>query len=101
MNNLIAVLAAGTDVNPGVKATICALSIVVCVLAVLISVVVAMQSSKEGGLSGTIAGSGESFFGKTKGMTKDRLLHRITLIASIVFVVFTIVLTVLTNCFVS
>ena len=97
MNNFITVLAAGTGVIPGVKITICALSFIVCALAVLISVAVAMQSSKEGGLSGTIAGSGESFFGKSKGMDKDRVLSLITLIASIVFVVLTIVLTVLTN----
>lgn len=72
------------------------LGIVVILLAIGISVVVAMQETQEKGLSGTISGSSaDSFFGKSKTMTKDRLLSRITLIASIVFVVLVLVLVVL------
>lgn len=73
------------------------LGIVVCLLAVAISVMVSLQSTKEGGgLSGTITGSaGESFFGKSKTMTKDRLLSRLTLIASIIFVILVLVLTII------
>ncbi len=73
------------------------LGIVVCLLAVAISVMVALQSTKEGGgLSGTITGSAsESFFGKSKTMTKDRFLSRLTLIASIVFVILVLTLTII------
>ncbi len=90
MNNLIATLA----VQPWIIVT---LGIVVMVLAVGISIIVSLQSSKEGGgLSGTIAGSGaESFFGKSKALTKDRLLARLTIILSSVFVALVLVLTIL------
>ena len=71
------------------------LGVVVSLLAIGISVIVAMQSTQEKGLSGTIAGgSSDSFFGKSKTMTKDRLLSRITLIASIVFVVLVLVMVI-------
>lgn len=68
-------------------------------LAVGISVLVAMQSTKEDGLSSAIAGSSgaDNFFGKSKTLTKDRLRSRITLILSIVFVVLVLVLTILTS----
>lgn len=70
---------------------------VVMLIAIIISAIVAMQSSKEGGgLSGTIAGSAsESFFGKSKTLTKDRLLSRITIVLSAVFVIATLALTIL------
>lgn len=71
----------------------------VIALAVVISVLVAKQSTKEDGLSSAIAGSsgGDNFFGKTKTLTKDRLMSRLTLIFSIVFVVLVLVLTILTS----
>ena len=97
MNNLLTTLesaAEATGVAPWIVYT---LGGVIMALAIIISVVVAMQSSKEGGgLSGTIAGSAsESFFGKSKTLTKDRLLSRITIVLSAVFVVATFVLTIL------
>ena len=74
------------------------LGVVLCLLAIGISVAVAMQSTQEKGLSGTISGSSvDSFFGKSKTMTKDRILSRITLIASIVFVVLVLVMVVLVS----
>lgn len=90
MNNLIATLA----VQPWIIVT---LGIIVMVLAVGISLIVSLQSSKEGGgLSGTITGSSaDSFFGKSKTLTKDRLLSRLTIIFSAIFVVLVLVLTIL------
>ena len=93
MNKLVTLLAEKTS-----TATVFTwiLGAVVILLAIGISVVVAMQSTQEDGLSGTIAGgSSDSFFGKSKTMTKDRLLSRVTLIASIVFVVLVLALVVL------
>ena len=55
-----------------------ALAIIVCVT---------LQKSNEQGLSGTIAGGSETFFGKDKGMNKDKLLQKISLVAVIVFAV--------------
>ncbi len=92
MNNLLVTLANAANVWTYI------LGGIVAVLALVLSVIVAMQPSKEGGgLSGTIAGSGsDSFFGKSKAMTKERLLPRLTLILSIVFVVLVLVLVILT-----
>ena len=93
MNKLVTLLA-----EKATPATIFTwiLGAVVILLAIGIYVVVAMQSTQEGGLSGTIAGgSSDSFFGKSKTMTKDRLLSRITMIASIVFVVLVLAMVIL------
>ena len=53
----------------------------------VVIVAVLLQRSKSKGLSGTLVGGTETFYGKEKGMQKDKLLSRITAIASIVFVV--------------
>ena len=92
MNQLVTALAASAS-----TVWVWVLSIVIALLAIGISIIVALQSTKEGGgLSGTITGSaGESFFGKSKTLTKDRLLSRITLIASIVFGLLLLTLTIL------
>jgi preprotein translocase subunit SecG len=92
MNALTVVLASTATVFTWI------LGVVLCLLAIGISIAVAMQSTQEKGLSGTISGSSvDSFFGKSKTMTKDRLLSRITLIASIVFVVLVLVMVVLVS----
>ena len=64
-----------------------ALGIVICVLAVVLVACVLCQSGKEKSLSGSIAGSAQSFFGTGKSKTKDKLLSRVTTILSFVFVV--------------
>jgi preprotein translocase subunit SecG len=97
MNTLATILEANAKASTATVFT-WILGVVVILLAIGISVVVAMQSTQEGGLSGTISGgSSDSFFGKSKTMTKDRLLSRITLIASIVFVVLVLALVILVS----
>ena len=92
MNQMLAFLAASKAANVWTWV----LGVVVGLIAVVISVIVAMQSTKEdGGLGAIAGGSSESFFGKSKTLTKDRLLSRLTLILSIVFVVLVLVLTIL------
>ena len=54
-------------------------------------VAVLMQHGKDHGLSGTIAGGAETFFGKDKGTRIDRMLGRLTTIVGIIFVVIVIV----------
>ena len=61
------------------------------VSAIFIVVVVTLQKSNDEGLSGTIAGGSETYYGKDKSAHSDRPLHKITLVASIVFVVAVIV----------
>ena len=67
------------------------LCIVLLVLALGICVLVMMQSDKDTKLSGTIAGGSDTFFGKNKSTTRDRILSRITTVASIVFAVLVVV----------
>ncbi len=65
---------------------ITAISIVLAVLAVILVVLVLMQQGKNKNLSGAIAGSANGYGGKGRTKGSDRLLSRLTLILSIVFV---------------
>lgn len=67
------------------------LGIVLLIGAIFLIVAVLMQSGKSHKLSGTIAGGAETFFGKTKGKSIDKLFSRLTTIVSVVFVVLVIV----------
>ena len=71
--------------------------IVLCVLAVALIVCVMLQSGKEKSLSGTITGAGESFFGKSKGKSKDKILSRATTILSFVFAAVVVAMYVVIN----
>ena len=64
---------------------------VLLVMGAFLIVAVLMQHGKDHGLSGTIAGGAETFFGKDKGTRIDRMLGRLTTIVGIVFVVIVIV----------
>jgi len=59
-------------------------------LFVVVSVLL-QQGKSKGGLSGTIVGGTETFYGKEKGVQRDKLLSRLTTIASIVFVLLVLV----------
>ncbi|MBE6633032.1 MAG: preprotein translocase subunit SecG [Ruminococcaceae bacterium] len=91
MNNLIASLSVASVFT-------WILGIALCLLAGVITVLVSLQNTNEGGLSGTLAGgNSDSFFGKSKTMTKERRLDRWTLIGSIVFVVLVLVTVILVS----
>ena len=63
------------------------LAIVLLAMALFLTVAVLLQSGKSHNLSGSIAGGAETFFGKTKGKTVDKMLSKLTTIVSIIFVV--------------
>lgn len=67
-------------------------NIVHILLAISLIVIVLLQSGKQAGLSGSIAGGAETFFGKNKGRTIDALLSRFTAIAAIVFLITSVAL---------
>jgi preprotein translocase subunit SecG len=75
-----------------VKTILIVIHLVMCVSLI---VIVLMQSGKQAGLSGTIAGGAETFFGKNKGRTIDALLSKWTTIAAIVFIITSITLTIM------
>ena len=74
-----------------------ALGIVVIVLSVALTLMVLFQSAKDKRLSGTIAGGAETFFGKTKGTSVDKLLSKLTVVVSILIVLVALALVIITN----
>lgn len=61
---------------------------ILMVVSVLLVVLVLFQNSKKRGLSGAIGGTtGDSYFGKNQGQTKEKKLSRYTTIACAVFAV--------------
>lgn len=70
-------------------------AIILLVAAVFLTVAVLMQSGKSHNLSGTIAGGADTFFGKTKGKTIDKVLSKLTTVVAIVFALLVIVVYVI------
>jgi preprotein translocase subunit SecG len=62
------------------------LQIALLVLGVFLTIAVLLQQGKSYGLSGTISGSSETYFGKDKARRKDKILSRATTIMGIIFV---------------
>ena len=68
------------------------IGIVLLIMAIFLVAAILMQSGKDKRLSGTIAGGAETFFGKTKASTMDKMLSKVTTIFAIVFAVLVLVL---------
>ncbi len=70
--------------------------IIVTILHIIFSismvVVVLLQSAKSAGLSGSIAGGAETFFGKNKGRTLDALLSKYTSGVAVAFLITSVIL---------
>ncbi|MEH7010198.1 preprotein translocase subunit SecG [Neobacillus niacini] len=66
----------------------------VVTLLVIVSIglilVVLLQSGKSAGLSGAISGGAESLFGKQKARGLDLILHRITVVLAVLFIILAI-----------
>ena len=75
------------------------MGVVLLVMAVFLVIAVLMQSGKDKRLSGSIAGGTETFFGKTKGQSFDKILSRITTVVSILFGVLVIAMYVVISKF--
>ncbi|NLH96937.1 MAG: preprotein translocase subunit SecG [Clostridiaceae bacterium] len=61
-------------------------------LSISLVVIVLLQSGKSAGLSGTIAGGAETFFGKNKGRTLDAILSKYTSVVAVAFIITSAVL---------
>ncbi len=70
------------------------ITIVHVILSVILIAVVLLQSGKSAGLSGSIAGGAETFFGKNKAKTLDGMLEKATAVVAILFIVTSIVLAI-------
>lgn len=71
------------------------LTIIQLISGLAVTVIVLMQSGKSAGLSGAIAGGAETFLSKGKAKTLDAKLTKATKWFGLVFVILTLVLTVL------
>lgn len=68
------------------------IGVALLLMAVFLVVAILMQSGKDKRLSGTIAGGAETFFGKEKASTMDKMLSKVTTIVAIVFAVLVVVM---------
>lgn len=74
------------------------IGIILIALTVVLVVLILKQTGQDKSLSSTIAGgSADTFFGKSGGSTKNKLLFRLTVIGSILFVALTVALTILVS----
>ncbi len=65
-------------------------------LAVFLVIVILKQTGKDASLSSTIAGgSTDTYFGRSGGSTKEKILFRLTVIGSIIFVILAVTLMIL------
>ncbi|MGM9950542.1 MAG: preprotein translocase subunit SecG [Lysinibacillus sp.] len=71
--------------------TVITVSLIIVALALI--VVVLLQSGKSAGLSGAISGGAEQLFGKQKARGMDLVLHRVTIVLSVLFFILTLAIT--------
>jgi preprotein translocase subunit SecG len=71
--------------------TVITVSLIIVALALI--VVVLLQSGKSAGLSGAISGGAEQLFGKQKARGMDLVLHRVTIVLSVLFLILTLAIT--------
>ncbi len=64
-------------------------------LAIVLVAVILKQTGKEQGLSSTLAGGADTFFGRSGGSTKAKALAKVTIACSVAFVVLALVMTIL------
>ena len=70
---------------------------ILILLSIVMIVLILQQTGKDKSLSSTISGSSDTYFGRSGGNSKDKLLFRATVVTSILFVVLTVVLTILVS----
>lgn len=68
------------------------LGIVLIVMAAFLVVAVLMQSGKDKRLSGSIAGGSDTYYGKSKGRSFDKILARLTTVVAILFAALVVVM---------
>jgi len=68
------------------------ITIVHVILSVVLVAIVLFQSGAQQGLSGSIAGGAETFFGKNKARSLDGILAKCTAVVAFLFIVTSIVL---------
>lgn len=70
------------------------LTIIFCVVCVSLIVIILLQSSRNAGLSGTVSGMGETYWGKNKANSIEGKLEKYTKLLGAVFIILAIILNV-------
>jgi preprotein translocase subunit SecG len=68
------------------------LGIIQIVFCIILITVIILQEGKSAGLSGSIAGGAETFFGRNKGRTIEAKLEKWTTAVAVGFIVVTLIL---------
>ena len=68
------------------------LTIIFIILALILTVVVLMQEGKSAGLSGTLGGSSDTYWGKNKGRSMEGKLDKATKIMAVLFFIIAVAL---------
>ena len=78
------------------KPIVYVLGSILLALTVFLVILILKQTGKDKSLSGTITGgSAETFFGKSGGDSKDKLLSILTIAGTVLFVAITVVLVII------
>lgn len=70
-------------------------TILLVIFELFLIIVVLLQSGKSAGLSASLGGSAETFFGKNKSRSLEGRLQRLTTISAAGFIILTILLSIL------
>jgi preprotein translocase subunit SecG len=68
------------------------LTVVFLLISIVLTVIVLLQEGKSAGLSGSISGAADSYWGKNKGRSMEGKLERFTTVLAILFFIIAIVL---------
>ena len=71
------------------------LTIIQVIVSVILVLTVDFQTGKQAGLSGSIDGAVDTFFGKNKARSLDAKLEKLTTIVAVIFILLTFTLTIL------
>ena len=69
------------------------ITVLLIIVAIALIAVVLLQSGKSAGLSGAISGGAEQLFGKQKARGLDLVLHRTTIVLSVLFIALALAIT--------
>lgn len=71
------------------------LAVVMILASLFLTITILMQSGARQGMSGTISGGAETFFGSGKAKGMDAMLNKLTIVVAIIFVILAIALNML------
>ena len=68
------------------------LMVIYAIICVALTVIVLMQEGKQAGLSGSISGAADTYWGKNKGRSMEGALERITKFLAVGFILLSLIL---------